>query len=528
METFLFRPKPLEGECLSSYILRLSVANYINPYDIWKLLLPNNAHLPQSSLSLVLDICPDVIFDTNKFKSMIYLEEEAIKSLTFIPLFEKFQISREKVANSRITSGLLEKNRKYCPKCLRDQQKYKLIWQVKEIDFCHVHSTSLYSLCYNCKKDIPILSSGTELGYCPHCGYNLRNAPVNPYKISEKENRIISDWNYLLNQSSNSLKPFKELTLEQSLALRILHFSNYNTVNITRRTKYYLQVARNSRSTKTLLHLDSVLQTCRESEISLEKFFTCSITDGFINEILSKKDEFLQEYTCIAPWCNKYMAPNSLKRIAKTHKIIKNKETSNYYMYCRTCGTRYYVSPSSKKLNEMESFISFAWEKVLNRLESCESIAALSRDLRVSSDKVTRAIIFLAANGLLINHQLPLSIPMVFNSEISNSIKKLIREGVPVKMMPKVLALKNNDFFFYWFHPEIQVEYSSRYNYKRKINCTEDDKAKLTKAINFFLDNKTPISLNKISKYLNISPETLRLKGLSKQVTSYKSQRAKL
>lgn len=114
MKTFLFYPKPHIGECLSSYILRLSTANYTNPYDIWKLLLPNNAHLPQSSLASLLDICPDVIFDVNKFKSMVYLKEEAIKSLTFIPLLEKFWIGREKAANSRITSGLLEKNKRHC------------------------------------------------------------------------------------------------------------------------------------------------------------------------------------------------------------------------------------------------------------------------------------------------------------------------------------------------------------------------------------------------------------------------------
>jgi len=108
---FLFRLQPLEDECLSSYISRIAQANYVNPHELWRLMLPEGAHYPQSSISSSLDICPDSLLDMKKFGEMLQINENKLYSLTFKEVFTKLGITE--TARSRTLSSMLHDKRRF-------------------------------------------------------------------------------------------------------------------------------------------------------------------------------------------------------------------------------------------------------------------------------------------------------------------------------------------------------------------------------------------------------------------------------
>lgn len=77
---------------------------------------------------------------------------------------------------------------KWCSCCLAAQRiKYfPLHWQFSEITTCHIHKTTLSKFCPCCKKKPQLLKLSSVVGYCHHCGADLRLA-TNQASTSENE-----------------------------------------------------------------------------------------------------------------------------------------------------------------------------------------------------------------------------------------------------------------------------------------------------------------------------------------------------
>lgn len=115
----LVRPKAIIGECLSGYIQRVAEANCVEFHELWRLFLPGGAHYSQSSISSSIDLYPYTLFSIASFELMLSIVEGTLESLTFLPIYYKMGVSKNKIMHSRILSGLVEKHRKYCPECLK-------------------------------------------------------------------------------------------------------------------------------------------------------------------------------------------------------------------------------------------------------------------------------------------------------------------------------------------------------------------------------------------------------------------------
>ena len=144
----LVRSNPFQGESLSGYFQRIANLNYVNLYDLWRLLISKNSREPKSLISIALDIFPDKFIDLNKLASMLDIDEDSLESLTFIPIYQKIGISKSAIHHSRVLSNIIEKHRNICPECLKENSIYKLIWQVQELNFCPRHNTLLQSNCH--------------------------------------------------------------------------------------------------------------------------------------------------------------------------------------------------------------------------------------------------------------------------------------------------------------------------------------------------------------------------------------------
>jgi len=61
-----------------------------------RLLVPKDSHYPQSSISSILDIYSDSFFKTAQFCEMHGIEENSLNSLTFMVVYNKVGVHKEK------------------------------------------------------------------------------------------------------------------------------------------------------------------------------------------------------------------------------------------------------------------------------------------------------------------------------------------------------------------------------------------------------------------------------------------------
>lgn len=508
-EIFLFRPSPKNNESLTSYIHRVAIKNHVSNHELWRLLAPNTAHYPQASLSNSLDIYPYSFFDLNLYESMLLHKEHRLHTLTFIPLFEKFGIYIDTIPHSRILSGLIDKYRKYCPACLEEYLYYKLIWQVKEITWCPKHNISLFSKCWNCNKNLNLLPSDSQIGICPYCGEELKNAPA--FQTEINNSRLQIDWEYLLNPNKG-LKPIQNCSIQQSLALKLLYMAQNNNLETTS-LKPILQIARESKVNQTFVHLSSIFKIIRKVGISMEDFLCLDVPTVFIKSIFKTHVSMNKQYACLAPWCESYQRPGSLIKTSTSTKHKKDGSHSNYYMFCSKCGIEYCID-DKKNLVERGYFISFAWGKIKEAMNQPVIIKEISKSLKVPVDKIRRSIIFLLANKLIKNDNLPLSVPKNHSPELINSFIELINSGLNAKIIPKRLNLSYNEFLYYWYLPEIKIAYIRHKKPQFKRADKTERNNLFNEALDYFALNNIAITIKSVCEHIGICPETLRNWGL--------------
>ena len=523
---FLFKPKYYEGECLSSYIHRVAEANLVNPHAVWRLLVPDGFHHPNTSISSQLDIYPESIFNSDKFETMLQLSNGIIHKLTFTPVLDKLGVKEKN--QSRVISGIIEKNRRFCPHCLKENSIYKLIWQVKEIQFCPIHSTLLVSECERCNKKIPILPNSL-FGTCPHCDFELKNSNVINHRLTEADIRALQDWNYLLDINKPGIRTIRNLSLEQSIALKIIYLVEVNnTTNMSPTEASNIgsikQIARESKSNQTFIHLQSILYWIRKLNTPINKFFALYVPDTFIERTLSKREPLANKYYCIAPWCTSYSKSGSLCRTGTYKKTTKGKSVSYYYLYCNECGTEYYIDKSKRQLIERGYFINLAWNKVKDLLNEQYSLRQLARTLDTTVDKVLRSIIFLAANSLIDKGLISIKLPELHDDKTIEKMRNGIKQGMPAKKMRKRLHLSYNDFLFYWLRSDLTVSRIERCLGRPKPEEQNNmNKEACAKAIDFLKNHNIKITIKTVSNYLDVCPETLRNWGVFDDIKQAKA-----
>jgi DNA-directed RNA polymerase subunit RPC12/RpoP len=283
---FLSRPRPIEGECLTSYIQRVADTNFVTSNDIWRLFRTGNAHYPQVSVSYLLDISPELIFDIRRFEKMLLINEYQLDSLTFKNIINKFSTIDISGPKMNILNRFYNKYRKFCPLCLNEALYYKLIWQVQEIIACPIHNISLNYKCINCGHIIPSMPPKGVVGICPYCQHSMvKNNVDRNQKIVD--DRIYSDWICLINKDNKVRIQKNDLSFQQLLALKVLYITRHSK-NMPNR-KAFLNLAK-ERSIVTIQHsIKMTLNTLRSTNISIESFISCFPTEDFICSVLYRK-----------------------------------------------------------------------------------------------------------------------------------------------------------------------------------------------------------------------------------------------
>jgi hypothetical protein len=316
------------------------------------------------------------------------------------------------------------------------------------------------------------------------------------------------------------------------MALRILFliepYKNSLTLDEKTTMSSMMQIARSTKSSLTFIHLGSFLHFLRICNVPMQDFFSMSLPQEYIESILSPKVRLIENYSCQAPWCEQYLKNGSLKRTPTSLKICNSGKTLKYYMYCESCATEYALDTNGL-LCERSYFIQFAWNKVKPLLSSCGTLKELIHKLNTSQDKMTRSIIFLAANHLITQEDLPVNMPSTHNDVIMSRIKDNVIKGIPAKKIRSELGLKYNDFLYYWLSIECQLLQFNRKNSRPdKASSQKERERMFTFVVDELIDSGMPITIYSICEKLDICPESLRLWGLLPKVKEYKRMQASL
>ncbi|RAP22863.1 hypothetical protein C2W64_03422 [Brevibacillus laterosporus] len=231
-QRFTVRPRMKEGESLTSYILRVAMANCFDYMRILKIVNTKRNNKDIWRRTFRFDVSADGRIDMFRLSKLLKITEFEIQSMTFMPLANKL-IEEGYYTSEQILIALpklIEINKRcFCPLCLKEQGYYKLLWQVKEIDMCNIHLCRLQSSCQNCMKLQPYISENLAIMQCKYCHSRLTTQGIQKIE-DEKEINYQSDkyikWNYMLNEKSRIAPRITGVSSDKIISYSILYAAN--------------------------------------------------------------------------------------------------------------------------------------------------------------------------------------------------------------------------------------------------------------------------------------------------------------
>lgn len=519
MQYILNKIKPYKGECLTSYLARTAQANYIGFHELWRNIRREEVHYPQASLSASIDIYPYSLIEIEKLCQLCGLNQKQINNMVFKKVYDFFSICDETMKYTKLLSNCVEYKRNYCPKCLSEKEMFKLIWQVKDITCCIVHGLKLYQTCWQCKAEISLLPNGSLVGYCSKCNAMLAKGKTTETVISDKERAVYKDWQLILESENKPFKLIKGMDISQTVAMKLLFKCN-NEIN-----PMLLQKVRKSQSHQKNFSLSWLLDNLWKTGTSLAEFQNMKVPSEFIQKIVNSRRLSIEDYACMAPWCDSYNVFGVLERTSTSSRMKKTGEIDNFYMYCPVCSIEYCISNETKDIKERGYFIKLGWEGVRQGLKNSCSLKDLAYILSSSEDRIKRCIGFLVANNLVKASEvyLPIDIPIIENERIVNKFRDLVVEGININKIKEILNLTYNEFLYYRSLKEIRLLSIRTTKLKKKEKKGNNYLELVNKALQECMVNELSISIKKISDYTGLSPETMRRWGAFNEIKKYKN-----
>lgn len=296
---FLFRTTPSKYETISSYIQKVAENNFIMPSDIWRVFSKKPYSYQQTCISVKLDVNPSEVFDVQKFEQSLFLNNGTIESMSLLSkINDKIPLSQQNRSNcTTLLNKFFITSRRYCPICLREKDEYKLMWQIKGVNYCSIHHTKLENLCYKCNKKIFFMGRYSRIGFCPSCEMELNTKYSDSYFPDKKEMLLHEIWNYILDKDSPRLKVIDGLSNSETIAIKLLYLLknlNYNSdktqlINLVRKKSYTSE-----------LEFHYILNLLLKTNTNFTDFIALDIPSAFINNIYNRNIQPVSESDIMA------------------------------------------------------------------------------------------------------------------------------------------------------------------------------------------------------------------------------------
>jgi len=470
-EPLCIRPSIIEGESISSYLMRIAKRFKTNVSTIFEWYM----YAEQRNKIRFIDFHSCESLDIQKLSNHMNKCEESIRSSTFINLINSCYDEKDTTIWGLRDSFEMNK-RRFCPECIKLQCYYPLIWQVREIGICVKHNTYLEDSCPACETAIPYIADGLSEGICPRCFNHLtiNSRSCIDQKELEEQQKIHEDWKYM--QENSHATPFyvSDMTRGQYISAKLLYISqsfeqkldrdriplNSNTTN--RLTNYIKNVSMTDR--KFILTLLMVRRYCRELGITAQLLYNVTVPLEFIQNISdeSKKPNVTLNACgpCLAPWCTSYGNSDGMVSLSYWYSSFhKNYKRLRNPHFCKYCFLKYGFNDSGTWLEKSE-MIEIAYEMLVPLINSGLSITEVGKKLGITKFKASLMVGYLIRYNLVndiattqfkINKSLD-PIPFfkkIFEVEIKyNNISRYIK---------KEFHLNYLEYAYYYFDPEVQM-----------------------------------------------------------------------
>jgi TniQ len=174
-----FAPRPIPGEVLSSWLMRVAASNLVQPEDLLEALETHHGPVPASdlldysisektvaALSKFCRISPRVVRDMDIRRLAPQLDAVLLMRYEHEPLFRGSRLRARRVRYS------------FCPRCLVKERVIhtRWDWSVACITLCGIHQTPLLDECPACGETDPLNFSGVDLQpdvICRSCNEDL-------------------------------------------------------------------------------------------------------------------------------------------------------------------------------------------------------------------------------------------------------------------------------------------------------------------------------------------------------------------
>lgn len=345
MKQFSIRIKPGSEESLLSYLSRSCARNYAPFREIGKYVTVDSRPLRNFS---IVDIYPESSIELKKLSYLVGLKQEEILSHTFSNAIDNF--NKAFVGDSpgfgKDVALLFERNElQFCPLCLKENGRFNLLWRVKSISMCDRHHVNLVSTCSRCHHKQQVVKSkfnytqGQNLQWkkvrCQNCGEELVRQVNNSSSsdIISLQTKIYKNWRYLIDFDGPIPYELQGMSMEQSLAVRILYVSQqeastfdiYHSSHVLTRGQIQnlLRVVRGDAPNRyvTMFRFMSFLERVR---FSITEFLDVRVPKLFIDSLMHEEQYKPEFGTCLAPWCHSYGSNKRMKEISINRYTTRN------------------------------------------------------------------------------------------------------------------------------------------------------------------------------------------------------------
>jgi hypothetical protein len=526
---FTIRLKPLGGESLTGYIMRISLVNNVDYISVLNYLSKSKKEFTLRYNPTIIDTNPLEYIELEELSLLTGLEMNQFEEMTFMTLLKKFTDSIYFKPAQKCGLEISKNTRKFCPSCLKDYKSYKLIWQVSEIEICNIHLTNLKNKCGVCNTEQPYVSSNLGELKCVKCGSFLYKAAIeqiNDKSYIEDQLNKYKLWSFLLNSSFQLFKPIDGFDKEKSLAITVLYACQRNKYNfeVSSIKKYFdryfvynilgLIKGQDNRMYVTVKKLSDLI---KHLNIELEDFSNIVVPKEFIQSIMIyTSNKKLEPGGCEFDLCTSYGSNSKIKKI--TNPEMLRASYSTVFM-CTNCNIIYGLNKDNQdwELIKADS-IKVNRIKLILPLLSINNIMKIMQETNMSYREVYKAIGYIASHKLASPEIISKYIPNSEHEDIVSCFTILLREkGSMALNAKKIFNWSYKDFYYFASLPEVQefLAFNSHKFKKRKYKPDNELEQIVKNEISNSFTNSDEIRSENIVEVMEISKDTIYRSGIA-------------
>lgn len=550
------RFKPLPGESLSGYLMRMATANGVDVKKLTNELKIKSLPKTVRDRTYLFDIYPQLLVDIGKLSEWMGQPNYILEKTTFSPVVKKLFSGEDIVmpkgtVRTNISTSIVKDRRRFCSQCLKEGRGYQLLWQVAEIEICDRHLTKLTSDCANCTTDQSYISENLSYYQCETGNHDLKNQSQESVAEAEVIDQLkkYDDWRFLLDPTSTFIPNIEGLNRNQCLAVLLLYITKTQKMPFSAKSRSilshndiykYRNIISQPDECNLNADLDHLLKIIRKSGMTVKEVAAINIPHDFLISCMDLSND-KSTPVCLAPWCCSYRKNHNLIKVLNAPRVTHDGKVYNSHSVCTACWMEYGVDAHDKTWKSIGNLVEMT-NQTRSLLNQKQPKREISRRLGTSRMTVNKIVGYLCRNGLLIEdmnheHGPTRSLEDGLVKWFQTFVKEEGRGGMLVNAR-QLLGWDTRTFYYYLAEPAVQQylifdahldrETRQKVGMKRRVYDKSELQQKVIDEIELFLADDRDVTKKAIAKSLNVSINTLSSFGFDDTIQkAAKEQRDK-